>query len=96
MAFSLETDGSTQRMNQEVEAFIRTHVDYAQKNWASLMPILELAINNSDSSSTGEEIGGEEIVTCSLCKNACYLRRFVSVLVSAVLVAFPLVNLISL
>jgi len=31
-AFSPETDGSTERMNQNVEAFVRTYVDYAQEN----------------------------------------------------------------
>jgi len=52
-AFSPETDGSTERMNQNVEAFVRTYVDYAQENWASLMPLAELAINNHDAASTG-------------------------------------------
>ena len=52
-AFSPETDGSTERMNQNVEAFVRTYVDYAQEDWATLMPIAELAINNHDSASTG-------------------------------------------
>ncbi len=52
-AFSPETDGSTERMNQDVEAYVRTYVDYAQENWASLIPIAELALNNHDSKSIG-------------------------------------------
>jgi hypothetical protein len=52
-AFSPETDGSTERMNQNVEAFVRTYVDYAQENWAALMPLAELAVNNHDAASTG-------------------------------------------
>ena len=40
-------------MNQNVEGFVRTYVDYAQENWAALMPMAELAINNHDSRSIG-------------------------------------------
>lgn len=32
---------------------MRTYVDYAQENWAFLMPVAELALNNHDSGSIG-------------------------------------------
>jgi hypothetical protein len=39
-------------MNQNVEAFVRTYIDYTQENWASLIPLAELVINNHDTTST--------------------------------------------
>lgn len=39
-------------MNQTVEAYVRSFINYAQDNWSSLMPMAELAINNHDASST--------------------------------------------
>jgi hypothetical protein len=52
-AYHPETDGSTERMNQTVEAYIRTFTNYAQDNWVTLLPMAELAINNHDSATTG-------------------------------------------
>ena len=52
-AYHPETDGSTERMNQTVETYLRTYVDFNQKNWATLLPMAELAINNKDVASTG-------------------------------------------
>jgi hypothetical protein len=52
-AFHPETDGATERMNQNVEAYVRSFANYAQDDWADLMPFAELAINNHDSSTTG-------------------------------------------
>jgi hypothetical protein len=36
-------------MNQVLEPYLRAFIDYAQDNWARLLPIAELAINNRDS-----------------------------------------------
>lgn len=47
-AFHPETDGSTERMNQEVLAYLRAFVSYAQYDWPSLLPSAMLAINNRD------------------------------------------------
>jgi len=52
-AFHPETDGSTEHMNQVLEPYLRAFVDYAQDDWARLLPMAELAINNRDSISTG-------------------------------------------
>jgi hypothetical protein len=52
-AFHPETDGGTERVNQRVQAYVRHFVDYAQSDWALLMPMAKLAINNQDASSTG-------------------------------------------
>jgi hypothetical protein len=40
-------------MNQNVESFVRSYVDYTQEKWADLMAPAELAINNHDAASTG-------------------------------------------
>lgn len=52
-AYHPETDGSTERMNQNLEAYIRLFANYAQSNWAPLLTSAELAINNHDAASTG-------------------------------------------
>ncbi|KAI0993806.1 hypothetical protein K3495_g14378, partial [Podosphaera aphanis] len=48
-AFHPETDGSTERMNQEVLAYLRAFISFSQLEWASMLPTAQLAINNRDS-----------------------------------------------
>ena len=48
-----KTDGSTERMNQNIEAYIRIFATFCQDNWENLLPIAQLAINNRNSASTG-------------------------------------------
>lgn len=52
-AFHPETDGSTERMNQTLETYLRMFVDWGQTNWATLLPLGELAINVREAASTG-------------------------------------------
>ena len=52
-AYHPETDGATERENQELERYIRCFVSYSQDNWAELLPIAELAANNRKNTSTG-------------------------------------------
>jgi hypothetical protein len=52
-AFHPQTDGATERMNQEIEKMIRIWAVYTQDNWSSLLPIVMGAINNRESASTG-------------------------------------------
>ena len=52
-AFSPETDGSTERMNQVVEAFLREFVNHAQDDWLPWLSIAVAAICGRDSTSTG-------------------------------------------
>lgn len=47
-----ETDGATERMNQVVEEYLRSYTTYWQDNWAPLLSIAMLAINNRDATST--------------------------------------------
>ena len=52
-AFHPQSDGATERANQEVERIIRAFSAYAQDDWGSLLPIVAMAINNRDATSTG-------------------------------------------
>ena len=48
-----ETDGSTERRNQEVETYLRSFVAYHQGNWDSLCPIAQIALDNRPTTTTG-------------------------------------------
>ncbi|KAI0991393.1 hypothetical protein K3495_g16794 [Podosphaera aphanis] len=48
-AYHPETDGSTERMNQEVLAYLRAFISYTQYEWPSMLPTAMLALNNRDS-----------------------------------------------
>jgi len=52
-AYHPETDGATERANQVVEHYLRCYTTYLQDNWASLLPVAMLAINNRNATSTG-------------------------------------------
>lgn len=52
-AYHPETDGSTERHNQEIEHFLRCFICYAQTDWNKLLPIAELCSNNKQAASTG-------------------------------------------
>jgi hypothetical protein len=48
-----QTDGGTERMNQEVQAVLRTVVSFSQYDWPEHLPACQLALNNRDSTITG-------------------------------------------
>ena len=50
-AFHPETDGSTERANQEVQAYVRAFTTLMQDDWDELLPAAMLAINNRNSAS---------------------------------------------
>lgn len=52
-AYHPETNGQTERTNQEMEQFLRTYTNWAQDDWALWLPIAEFAGNNAVSSTTG-------------------------------------------
>lgn len=51
-AYHPETDGSTERANQEVETYLRAFVAYEQDDWVKWIPLAQVAINNKPASST--------------------------------------------
>lgn len=51
-AYHPQTDGQSERMNQEMEQYLRTYVELGQQNWDQWLPIAEFAINNRQHSGT--------------------------------------------
>lgn len=51
-AYHPQTDGSTERMNTEVERVLRMLVNHKQDDWSDWLPIVELALNGQTSAST--------------------------------------------
>ena len=45
-AFHPQTDGQMERMNQELEQYLRFFVDHQQKNWPECLAGAEFAVNN--------------------------------------------------
>ncbi|KAJ6436495.1 retrovirus polyprotein [Purpureocillium lavendulum] len=52
-AWHPDTDGATERANQEVERYIRIFTTYAQDDWDELLPAAAMALNNRTATSTG-------------------------------------------
>ncbi|KAI0992761.1 hypothetical protein K3495_g15424, partial [Podosphaera aphanis] len=52
-AFSPETDGATERMNEVIETVLRQYVSWDQDNWLEWLPLVVSSICGRDSSSTG-------------------------------------------
>jgi hypothetical protein len=51
-AYHPQSDGQTERVNQELEQYIRVFVNERQDNWDTLLPLGEFAYNNHVHSST--------------------------------------------
>jgi len=52
-AYHPQTDGQTERVNQELEQYLRLYCNYRQNNWAEWLSIAEFSYNNRIHSSTG-------------------------------------------
>jgi len=52
MAFHPQTDGQTERVNQELEQYLRMFIDHRQKQWPEWLGTAEFAYNNKAHSST--------------------------------------------
>ena len=52
-AYHPQTDGATERMNQEVQTYLRAYVSYTQHDWSDCLAAAQLAINNRDVASLG-------------------------------------------
>ena len=52
-AFHPQTNGATERANQEIECYIRIFCTFEQSDWARLLPMAMIAYNNRKSNSTG-------------------------------------------
>jgi hypothetical protein len=45
-AFHPNTDGQTERMNQEIEKFLHIYVNYQQSDWADWLALADFTHNN--------------------------------------------------
>jgi len=52
-AFHPQTDGQTERMNQNVEAYLRCYIDNDQTDWIEHLPTAQYAYNTSDNEDMG-------------------------------------------
>jgi hypothetical protein len=52
-AYHPQTDGQTERINQEVEQYLRLFVNYRQDDWVEWLPLAEFSYNDKIQSSTG-------------------------------------------
>ncbi len=52
MAFHLQTDRQTERVNQEVEKYLRIFVNHQQTDWRDWLPLAEFVHNNRVHSAT--------------------------------------------
>lgn len=52
-AYHPQTDGQTERINQEVEGFLRMFCNYQQDDWSKWLPIAEFQYNDKVHSGTG-------------------------------------------
>ena len=52
IAYHLQTDGQTERVNQELEQYLRIFVRERQDDWYTLLPLAEFSYNNHIHSST--------------------------------------------
>src|SRR5882757_4498563 len=51
-AYHPQTDGQTERMNQELEQYLRMFVNYCQSDWPEWLAIAEFSYNNKIQTST--------------------------------------------
>jgi hypothetical protein len=52
-SFHPQTDGQPERINQTIEAYLRSFINYEMDNWVGLLPMAEFAYNNSVTQATG-------------------------------------------
>jgi hypothetical protein len=53
MSFHPQTDSQTERINQMIEAYLWSFINYEIDNWVGLLPMAEFAYNNSVTQATG-------------------------------------------
>ncbi|KAE8206768.1 hypothetical protein CF327_g7494, partial [Tilletia walkeri] len=52
-AYHPQTDGQTERVNQNLEQYLRLFTSYQQDDWSKLLPLAEFTYNNTEHSTTG-------------------------------------------
>ena len=52
-AYHPQSDGQSERMNQEIEKYLRAYCSYHQNDWSNWLSSCQFAMNNTVKSSTG-------------------------------------------
>lgn len=52
-AYHPQTDGQTERVNQNLEQYLRLFTNYQQDDWSQLLPLAEFTYNNTEHSTLG-------------------------------------------
>jgi hypothetical protein len=52
-AYHPQTDGQTERLNQELEQYLWLYVNHMQTDWVDWLPVAEFAYNNREHLATG-------------------------------------------
>jgi hypothetical protein len=55
-AFHPQLDGQTERMNQELEQYLRSFIDHKQETWPECLALAEFAYNNKAQASTKQSL----------------------------------------
>ncbi|KAF7785180.1 hypothetical protein Agabi119p4_1345 [Agaricus bisporus var. burnettii] len=53
-AYHPQTDGQTERMNQEIETYLRAFINYRQDDWTRWLPMAEFHYNDKTHAATGQ------------------------------------------
>jgi hypothetical protein len=53
-AYHPQTDGQTERVNQDAEQYLRIFINYRQDDWKEWLPLAEFSLNDSVHSATGQ------------------------------------------
>jgi len=54
MAYHLQTDGQTERINQEIETFLRHYMNYQQDDWTNWLAAAEFQYNDKKHAAMGK------------------------------------------
>ena len=54
MAYHSQTDGQTERINQEIGTFLQHYVNYQQDNWTDWLTTVEFSYNDKKHAATGK------------------------------------------
>ena len=54
MAYHSQTDGQTERINQEIGTFLQHYVNYQQENWTDWLATAEFSYNDKKHAATGK------------------------------------------
>jgi len=55
-AYYLQKNGQTERINQEVEVFLRHYINYRQDNWTKWLTTAEFQYNDKKHAATGHSL----------------------------------------